>query len=930
MAPESSGCNPATWYLSAASTASRCAISTQRTLDVQVFPSDVSRCADSAVNHPGSLRIMTNHTHVGSNMTLVFQTSQAMTSIKWYLVSRAWNLTKEIHNGAETSLSTTAWGSALTVLSSSRIWEGKYICVAANKDFQWEVSQVVRLPLLPGDIIRTPVHTSVQCASFSGVTLQCCARDGGSRYSVSWKPGSSPSAASLVGGRWCHSLALDASQCPGRDTLYQCVFEDNEFPPVQVGIPVTVIQHDPEETNQDAKSTFTNCLQTILDRTIDNTLNLKAEKTGLMLPNVGFQSPVVIGTQHSLIGKEKNAAGESFCPSESSHVAWNATRAGQEARIRCTEDKEGTWRRNCSLSGTWGQVTHTCTDKRLLALLQEAQWHQSGLGSPDQETPHLIQKLRLETTERHDTSPQDLMTIMACLETICHTATDASVRMNTSTMENFLAVSSHILEASSMEPWSKKHPRPTALGSSLLQSIENVIKLLYLDKDNINITQPNVELLGSVLSPSTMRDYNKTLTTNPMVDIYISKQTLTSLQEKGNITVTSMTMKNLDRLLPPNFVGKLSSSSYLINSLVLTNMIISNSGSISQVATEMTFGHRNTAGTTEEQATHCVFWNYSMFEGEGGWSDQGCQGFQQGTSTICKCEHLTSFAILMSTAMLTEGSALDLLSKVGTCASMFLSILGIIIHLWQWKSVAAGTISYFRHLILINVSLSLLIGDLWLFASLYITKSHRSKICVAAAFFKHLFYLAMFFWMLLQGLILFHQFMFGFPQLRQRSIAPIMVTVGYLCPLAIAVLTIGVYYPRKSYIKDGACWLSGEKGTVYAFSTPALIIGMVNMVIVVMVVVKMQRPAVSEGPEGEDKEALQAILKGLLIITLLFGLTWGLGLVTLVATVPVFFDYMFTLLESFQVEMRPKSSSGAQDAAGWKMAESAMSDSRHR
>ncbi|XP_023396226.2 adhesion G protein-coupled receptor E3-like isoform X3 [Loxodonta africana] len=59
-----------------------------------------------------------------------------------------------------------------------------------------------------------------------------------------------------------------------------------------------------------------------------------------------------------------------------------------------------------------------------------------------------------------------------------------------------------------------------------------------------------------------------------------------------------------------------------------------------------TFQHLQVIG--EHEKTICVFWDNT------GWSTAGCQDiFSNGTQTVCSCNHLSTFAILMASVVLT-------------------------------------------------------------------------------------------------------------------------------------------------------------------------------------------------------------------------------------------------------------------------------------
>ena len=49
--------------------------------------------------------------------------------------------------------------------------------------------------------------------------------------------------------------------------------------------------------------------------------------------------------------------------------------------------------------------------------------------------------------------------------------------------------------------------------------------------------------------------------------------------------------------------------------------------------------------------TECSFWDQSLDEGYGAWSEEGCRLMEEtGDQSTCNCDHLTSFTILVDTS----------------------------------------------------------------------------------------------------------------------------------------------------------------------------------------------------------------------------------------------------------------------------------------
>ena len=47
-------------------------------------------------------------------------------------------------------------------------------------------------------------------------------------------------------------------------------------------------------------------------------------------------------------------------------------------------------------------------------------------------------------------------------------------------------------------------------------------------------------------------------------------------------------------------------------------------------------------------ASECVFWNFTLNDGYGDWSTEGCRkALVNNSRIVCQCDHLTSFAVIV-------------------------------------------------------------------------------------------------------------------------------------------------------------------------------------------------------------------------------------------------------------------------------------------
>lgn len=460
-----------------------------------------------------------------------------------------------------------------------------------------------------------------------------------------------------------------------------------------------------------------------------------------------------------------------------------------------------------------------------------------------------------------------------------------------------LKTTDKVLDMDASPLWTEAQAQTPSASSDLLLAVETLARSLRPQDHPFTFGLPNVQMQTQLLSPTLPADYRVSFSTQPPLQALIPRHSLAPLvASNNNITVTGLVLHKLDRLLPPNYGQGLGASLYATPGLVLAISIMAGGHAFSQGDVIMDFGDR-------DGILHCVFWDHRLFQGNGGWSAEGCQvqAANASPATQCICRHLTAFSILMSRHAVPEDRALDLLSHVGLGASILALLVCLGVYRLVWRVVVRNTVAYLRHAALLNMVLCLLAADTCFLGAPLLPPGPESPLCLAAAFLCHFLYLATFFWMLAQALMLAHQLLFVFHQLSKRRVLSLMVVLGYLCPMGFAGVALGFYLPRGQYLGERACWLDEKGGVSYTFAGPVLVIVGLNGLVLAVTMLKLLRPSLSEGPQGEKRQDLLGVTKALLVLTPIFGLTWVLGLATLLeddSTVP---HYIFTILNASQV-----------------------------
>ncbi|KAF5892638.1 adhesion G-protein coupled receptor G6 isoform X14, partial [Clarias magur] len=151
----------------------------------------------------------------------------------------------------------------------------------------------------------------------------------------------------------------------------------------------------------------------------------------------------------------------------------------------------------------------------------------------------------------------------------------------------------------------------------------------------------------------------------------------------------------------------------------------------------------------------CVFWDFSIDNGTGGWNSEGCQVSPKSNSnkTVCLCDHLTHFGVLMD----LSGAAAHINAR-NTKILTFITYIGCGISA-IFSAVTMLTYIAFEKLrrdypskILMNLSTSLFFLNMTFLLDGWLASYDMQGLCMAVAAFLHFFLLTSFTWMGLESI----------------------------------------------------------------------------------------------------------------------------------------------------------------------------------
>ncbi|XP_051508987.1 adhesion G-protein coupled receptor D1-like [Myxocyprinus asiaticus] len=290
---------------------------------------------------------------------------------------------------------------------------------------------------------------------------------------------------------------------------------------------------------------------------------------------------------------------------------------------------------------------------------------------------------------------------------------------------------------------------------------------------------------------------------------------------------------------------------------------------------------------------YCAFLDYSSKEGV--WSNEGCVRADGNLSfSICLCNHLTNFAILMQVVPMELSKAhqvaLSTISYIGCSISIF--CLAITLVTFAVLS-SVSTIRNQRYHIHANLAFAILVAQILLLISFRFNPGTLP--CKIMAVLLHFFFLCAFAWMLVEGLHLYSMVVKVFGSEGSKHFY--YYAIGWGSPLVICV--VSMTSSLDSYGEIGNCWLSLKNGAIWAFVAPALFVIMVNIGILIAVTRIISRISAENYKVHGDANSVKLTMKAVAVLLPILGISWIFGVLA-VNDHSLLFQYMFSVFNSLQ------------------------------
>ncbi|XP_075040815.1 adhesion G protein-coupled receptor D2 isoform X2 [Mixophyes fleayi] len=484
---------------------------------------------------------------------------------------------------------------------------------------------------------------------------------------------------------------------------------------------------------------------------------------------------------------------------------------------------------------------------------------------------------------------------------------------------HFVHVTGELLEQHDPDLWSEVNliiKGPMSIIQLVEKMASNLVLLLSDQRKEVFIHHRNIEIgVSQVVSNDDSHVY-KVQSTKRVDEIEVSGTDLKRIMEEGHTEVTVVntwfSLNSFEHLFGgrnQNLVhgdAAISDGGYkyvgtYLGSAVISSTVLAGEKEIS-TSVQYYLWHKNNIPRESDKIDHnpiCAFWNFSISPENGGsWSTAGC--YIKNTladGTICFCNHTTTFAVLLQVYDVQRTTEEEWILRTLTFIGCGISLCALVVTFILFLVV--GVPKSERTTVHKNLIFALAAAEaLLMFSEMAKT---NEVVCITVTACLHLFFMAAFAWMLVEGLLLWSKVV-AVNMSEDRRMKFYYIT-GWGLPIIIVSVTLATSF--NDYVADGHCWLNIQTDIIWAFVGPVLFILTVNTFVlfrVVMVTISSARrrsKMLTPNCSLEKQIGIQvwATAKPIIVLLPVLGLTWLCGVLVHLS---VIWAYTFIFLNAFQ------------------------------
>ncbi|XP_016394685.1 cell wall protein DAN4-like [Sinocyclocheilus rhinocerous] len=329
--------------------------------------------------------------------------------------------------------------------------------------------------------------------------------------------------------------------------------------------------------------------------------------------------------------------------------------------------------------------------------------------------------------------------------------------------------------------------------------------------------------------------------------------------------------------------------------------------SISGLQKEVLITLRNTGPIPAKYVASCVFWDFGLNDGSGGWNSSGCRVLNSSAEeTQCACNHLTSFGILLDISKteipVDHLNILTYITYIGCgISAVFLSVT--LLTYLAFGKLRKDTPSK----ILIQLCLALLLLNLVFLLDAWLALYPDAVgLCISTAFFLHYFLLASFTWMALEAVHMYLALVKVFNTYIPRFMVKIGLA-GWGIPLVVVIIVIAInkdHYGLVTYgkyangVTDDFCWIKNDIVFYVAVVAYFCLVFLLNFTMFIVVMIQLCRIK-QQNPHNVQNRSGWQEMRSVAGLTVLLGLTWGFAFFAW-GPVNLPFMYLFAIFNTLQ------------------------------
>ncbi|XP_015982977.2 adhesion G-protein coupled receptor G4 [Rousettus aegyptiacus] len=359
-------------------------------------------------------------------------------------------------------------------------------------------------------------------------------------------------------------------------------------------------------------------------------------------------------------------------------------------------------------------------------------------------------------------------------------------------------------------------------------------------------------------------------------------------------------LSNLQTILF-NFFGQTSlfKSKNIIKAL--TTYVVSASISdisIQNLADPVVITLQHIEGNQNYDQVQCTFWDFGNNNGQGGWNSSGCKVKETNINyTICHCDHLTHFGVLMDLSRSAVDAVNERILVLMTYTGCGISSI--------FLGVTIVTYIVFHKLrkdhpskILINLCTALLMLNLVFLVNSWLSSFQEVGLCIAAAVALHYFLLVSLTWMGLEAVHMYFALVKVFNIYISNYILKFCV-VGWGIPAIMVAVVLSVKKDLYGTLSSTSpfCWIKDDSLFYISVVAYFCLIFLMNFSMFCTVLAQLNSMK-SQIPKTRRKMILHG-LKGTISLTFLLGLTWGFAFFAW-GPVKTPFLYLFAIFNTLQ------------------------------